>query len=103
MQPEGDENDYDNAPALPQKTYNSQQNTEENTDYYQSPPPSYNTQDQHPKVPQMPHVPPANNDDEDELVLPSVPSNNFASAPDPNASIEFDDLAKRFENLKNFK
>jgi hypothetical protein len=41
--------------------------------------------------------------DEDELVLPSVPVSHFASAPDPNASIEFDDLAKRFENLKNFK
>ena len=94
-----DENDYDNAPALPQKTYNQSTEPDQN-EYYQTPPPSYNTQDQHAKVPQAP-APAAY--DEDELVLPSVPVSHFASAPDPNASIEFDDLAKRFENLKNFK
>ncbi len=57
-------------------------------------------------LPTLPNLPtfetrPAAND-EDDLVLPSVP--DFGQGNDDlNASIEFDDLAKRFENLKSNK
>jgi len=47
------------------------------------------------------HPPPPAGYDEDDLVLPSVPG--ASGGADLNASIEFDDLAKRFENLKSNK
>ena len=80
-------------------------------EFHQSPPPSYMTRSENfnqnaysPVVHPPPPLPPATYDD-DDLILPSVPGAlSFGqSGADLNASIEFDDLAKRFENLKSNK
>ena len=104
-------NDFYNQPAHPSDNKSAGQPPADDfyagMNQFQPPPPSYQSNvpsnQNFPSTNLQPRAPPA--DDEDELVLPSVPgdNNNETPAPDPNASIEFDDLAKRFENLKNFK
>lgn len=99
-----DNHHYENQPSFSNKNPNDSRFQNE---FHQTPPPSYNTpSNQAPDRNQnmySPHGYSHNKDnEEDELILPSVPESNFNQAPDPNASIEFDDLAKRFENLKSF-
>lgn len=94
---------------MPNKTqdfYNQQQeNTPYQQDFYQMPPPSYtNEKSQNNFTPNVNPTVTATKNEEDELLnLPSIPSDNDHDTNNQNASIEFDDLAKRFENLKSFK
>ena len=92
------------APALPSKQdYGSKDNDEYTREFHLSPPPSYNARSNEQRAdafsdykPPMP--------DEDFLDLPSVPQTNFPTLnnqADQGASIDFDDLQKRFQNLKN--
>ncbi len=104
------EDDSSNAPRLPSKKqdfdYPPQDPNIPTEEYHQSPPPSYMTrsenfnQNAYSPVVHPPSLPPVGYD-EDDLVLPSVPG--ASGGADLNASIEFDDLAKRFENLKSNK
>jgi hypothetical protein len=102
-----------NAPPLPSKHQLATNNDSLSNDLGRSPPPGYN----------MPNffaeLPPANTkkvvptaEDDFDLSLPAVPNtypdnfvadNNTKSGNDGSASIDYDDLTKRFQNLKNFK
>lgn len=97
-----------NAPPLPTKQHGSPGVNEfghspppmYNMDYFEKPIPPKMQPNQQNKLPIT--------DDEDDLGLPAVPN----SQPDSfepsnnnvgNASIDYDELTKRFQNLKSFK
>lgn len=94
---------------MPSKSYNF--SNDEQTEFNGSRPPSYNlTNEFGTPPPSFSKTKQADLNLDDDLGLPSVPDNHPVifrnqnnNIDDQAASIEFDDLTKRFQNLKSMK